>query len=87
MASLLKDGSADEDIATKTMLGYELCTFPPSLFECDDVMVKPVKPKLIEGIRKISGYKPIKLGKKEYSNKRYVVIDGGGFIFIISNGM
>lgn len=80
MASLLKDGSRDEDITTKVMLGYELCTYPPSLFEYDDAMLKAPKPKLVDGIKKISGYKPDKLGKNEYRIKGKVVIDGGGLI-------
>ena len=86
MASLLKDNTSEEsskNISTKVMLRHELCTYPPSLFESDNKMLSANKPDLLESIRKVSGYKPVKLAKKEYRTKGEVVIDGGGLLHCV----
>ena len=44
----------------------------------------PAKPQLAVGIRTVSGYKPTKLGTREYSTKGEVVIDGGGILHCVN---
>ena len=51
MAHILKD-SDPESIDVKTMFDYELCTFPPALFESKNVMIAPTLPQLAKNCLK-----------------------------------
>ena len=84
IASILKDDQVRSDlhqeVTTDAMMKHELCTYPPSLFLAEDVMLPATKPALITGIKKASNYAPIKLSKREHKAKGLIVIDGGGLL-------